>query len=483
MKKPIIWPWAVAMLLVACSHPLGVRGPQQAGSVRVALKGTVLSNSARTVVADASDADITSCTVELTSHDGYASQSQTVSWGSAANFAIVQAGTWDIFVAAFSASGQAAAGSATGQVVTAGSDLSVTVPLSMTQTGQGGFSLLVLFPISIGITYVQGTLLKPDGTTVVGLPLVPEISPASDGINDQATFAENSLASGAYILRMNFYIGSSSGALAGSYGEAVNVWDNVTSTKWVDSVTGDLQDYRTFKAGDFSSATFTVTYDGTDSGTVTPSGSVPVDDKSPYAIGAPVSVCTNSGNLVLPGYTLAGWTMSTGGAGPSYAADGSATFVMGSSNVVLHAVWILNSLLTTSSGTTVSINGYTIAPTGLLSVPTGATSIGANAFANCAVMTGLALPQTLGSIGQGAFSGCTALVNVTIPSSVGIMGQGAFNGCSSLTTVTMSATTPPSLGPQAFNGTASVLQIHVPNLAAYQAAAGWSDYASQMVSP
>jgi hypothetical protein len=177
MKKPIIWPWAVAMLLVACSHPVGVRGPQQAGSVRVALKDTVLSTSARTVVADASDAGITSCTVELTSHDGYASQSQTVSWGSAANFAIVQAGTWDIFVAAFSASGQAAAGSATGQIVTAGSDLSLTVPLSMTQTGQGGFSLVVEFPNSVDITSVSGTLENASGSDSGETPTVSRIIP------------------------------------------------------------------------------------------------------------------------------------------------------------------------------------------------------------------------------------------------------------------------------------------------------------------
>ena len=44
---------------------------------------------------------------------------------------------------------------------------------------------------------------------------------------------------------------------------------------------------------------------------------------------------------------------------------------------------------------------------------------------------------------------------------------------------------PSLLGPSAFSFEASGFSIHVPNgsLAAYKAATGWSDYASEIVSP
>jgi hypothetical protein len=281
---------------------------------------------------------------------------------------------------------------------------------------------------------------------------------------------------------MQFYVGVSTPVLVGFFGEAINIWDNVISTKWVDPATGELLDQRTLTIGDFSPTTFTVNYDGNGN----TGGHAPVDSAS-YAKGQKVTVLANGnplGILTLTGFDLAGWTMSTGVAGPSYAANGLATFVMGSSNVILHAVWVPDSLSTASLGSVISITGYSSAPTDTLIVPTGVTSIGANAFANCIGMTGLTLPQTLSYIGLGAFSGCTLLVNVTIPSSVGIIDQDAFSGCSGLTTVTMSATTPPSLGPQAFDNTAPGFHILVPSssFTAYQEAAGWSDYAEAIVS-
>jgi hypothetical protein len=65
--------------------------------------------------------------------------------------------------------------------------------------------------------------------------------------------------------------------------------------------------------------------------------------------------------------------------------------------------------------------------------------------------------------------------------------QLSCSGCTGLTSVTVQAATPPALpsGSAAFNGCAAGLQIHVPagTVAAYQAAAGWIDYAAKIVSP
>jgi len=82
-----------------------------------------------------------------------------------------------------------------------------------------------------------------------------------------------------------------------------------------------------------SSTSYTVTY----SGNGATGGTVPVDSNK-YASGATVTVLGNSGNLVNAGYTFSGWNTAANGSGTAYA--GSATFAMGSSNIVLYAQWV-----------------------------------------------------------------------------------------------------------------------------------------------
>jgi len=81
-------------------------------------------------------------------------------------------------------------------------------------------------------------------------------------------------------------------------------------------------------------ATYTVAYNG--SGAT--SGTVPVDGNK-YASGATVTVLGNSGSLVNTGYPFSGSNSAANGVGAAYVAG--ATFVMGSSNVVLYAQWTL----------------------------------------------------------------------------------------------------------------------------------------------
>lgn len=61
----------------------------------------------------------------------------------------------------------------------------------------------------------------------------------------------------------------------------------------------------------------------------------------------------------------------------------------------------------------------------------------------------------------------------------------AFISCIALENVFLQSMSPSLLGPSAFSFEASGFSIHVPNgsLAAYKAATGWSDYASEIVSP
>ena len=76
------------------------------------------------------------------------------------------------------------------------------------------------------------------------------------------------------------------------------------------------------------------------------------------------------------------------------------------------------------------------------------------------------------AIGQQTFLNCGEMTSVTIPSSVNSIGNNAFSHCSSLSSVTVEATTPPTLGSDAFSNNASGRKIYVPSasVSAYQAA-------------
>ena len=76
-----------------------------------------------------------------------------------------------------------------------------------------------------------------------------------------------------------------------------------------------------------------------------------------------------------------------------------------------------------------TINGYPVA------------AIGANAFSNLNIMTGVTIPNSVTSIGDWAFYDCS-LGGVTIPNSVTNIGDGAFAYCYGLTSIAVNAGNP-----------------------------------------
>lgn len=116
-----------------------------------------------------------------------------------------------------------------------------------------------------------------------------------------------------------------------------------------------------------------------------------------------------------------------------------------------------------------------------VSIPSGVTSIGGGAFGYCYSLTSINIPDSVISIGRSAFGSCYGLTSINIPSGVTEIGEYAFRNCSNLTSITVNATTPPTLGYEAFSYTNNC-PIYVPaaSVNAYKAASGWSSYASRI---
>ena len=112
-------------------------------------------------------------------------------------------------------------------------------------------------------------------------------------------------------------------------------------------------------------------------------------------------------------------------------------------------------------------------------IPNTVTVIGDMAFDGCTGLEEINIPASVKSINYYAFSDCTGLTEVTIPASVTSIGVWAFAYCENLTTVFMQATTPPTLGSDAFDDCDDELIIYVPagTAATYMKAPGWQNYA------
>ena len=92
--------------------------------------------------------------------------------------------------------------------------------------------------------------------------------------------------------------------------------------------------------------------------------------------------------------------------------------------------------------------------------------------------TGYSIPDGVTKIGDGAFGDCDKLTVMTIPGSVATIGNKALIFCTGLTELFVHATTPPSVGTNAFSYVEKDIPVYVPaaSLDTYKAAAGWKDF-------
>lgn len=103
-------------------------------------------------------------------------------------------------------------------------------------------------------------------------------------------------------------------------------------------------------------------------------------------------------------------------------------------------------------------------------------AIGANAFNGCHALQDITVPEGVEKIGSATLKNCYALTTVDLPSSLTRLDTWALQGCSALTTVSVRATTPPTVGYQAFDESHyTTVTLHVPagTLAEYQGHEEW----------
>lgn len=143
-----------------------------------------------------------------------------------------------------------------------------------------------------------------------------------------------------------------------------------------------------------------------------------------------------------------------------------------------------------------------------VSLPNTLKTIGMAAFKGCTQLYAIVLPSSLVSLATDAFSGCNALSSVTFAdlatASLTTIGNNAFEGCpfaqislpASLTEiksrsfadclylarVDLYGSTPPLRANNSFEGCPSSLDFYVPSgaLTAYQTAASWTPFSSQL---
>lgn len=127
---------------------------------------------------------------------------------------------------------------------------------------------------------------------------------------------------------------------------------------------------------------------------------------------------------------------------------------------------------------------YSTSLTNVTFMRTNAFSVSESTFANCSNLTSITIPGEQGNqtIASSVFQSCTKLNTVILGTNIKQISYRAFYGCTSLQSFTIKTTTPPTLGAEVFGGISNSFNIYVPadSVAAYKAAAGWSEYANDI---
>ena len=113
-----------------------------------------------------------------------------------------------------------------------------------------------------------------------------------------------------------------------------------------------------------------------------------------------------------------------------------------------------------------------------IKIPSGVTAIPDYCFNHCLSLESVTIPVGVMTIGQYAFLGCN-LKELTLPSTVTMIGSRAFVSNNRFQSITCNATTPPSLGENAFNyNISTTVKVPLSSIAAYRQANGWKNFSN-----
>ena len=113
-----------------------------------------------------------------------------------------------------------------------------------------------------------------------------------------------------------------------------------------------------------------------------------------------------------------------------------------------------------------------------IKIPSGVTAIPGSCFYCCSSLESVTIPVGVMTIGQYAFLGCN-LKELTLPSTVTMIGSRAFDSNNRFQSITCNATTPPSLGENAFNyNISTTVKVPLSSIAAYRQAEGWKNFSN-----
>lgn len=224
----------------------GSNPEQTATTVNSGIKGNLriyIDNNfeTRTIITDTSSILFDQYSIELTSDDGFPDRSADFTTNIAV-FNGIETGSWNIFVKAKVAGSVVAMGGLSGKTITADTTTDLSVDIKLNQSATGNVKIRISFPNVSGITSLSAQL---DGYTADAL----SIENSSDASYQTALFEKNAVPSGMKDLVLIFK--NAAGTILGMYREAVNIFDNLTSDKWIDGL--ELKSVLLYSATDFAS--------------------------------------------------------------------------------------------------------------------------------------------------------------------------------------------------------------------------------------
>lgn len=216
-------------------------GNKPGGSLTINLTGKYFNNTqSRTLAADFGSA-VAKWNITLT-RENYADISKDFN-SAEQSFSIdnIFPGEWNIKVTGYNSSDNpAAGGSKLHDIGTSGGSIEIPIDFYKSAGGKGGFKLTIKFPSSTGIDNIAAVFREEN--------ITPSIT--GDDSYKTAVIQKYDIDSGSYPLFITFKKGDNN---AGTFVEAINIWDNVISDKLINAG-GNFKEELEFTDSDFFSS-------------------------------------------------------------------------------------------------------------------------------------------------------------------------------------------------------------------------------------